>query len=90
MVDDSAENAIACARDASPPIPVLLFGDYNWNRRFSKLANPEDHFGFEERLKHENGEEWWKKENVDKELPENVKRMKDWKEVVAYIESLRP
>ena len=87
-MDDSAENTIACARDATPPIPVLLFGNYSWNKRISSIDKPEDHLGYKQRLEYEHGEEWWKKEDVDKILPANVKRAKDWKEVVAYIETL--
>ena len=88
LIDDSAENALACAKEASPPIPVLLFGDYSWNQRVSRLDHPQDHLGYKERLEFEHGEEWWKKESVDKELPENVKRVKNWEEVVAHVESL--
>ncbi|KAL5534487.1 hypothetical protein ACEPAG_949 [Sanghuangporus baumii] len=88
LIDDSAENALACARDASPPIPVLLFGDYSWNRRVSKLENREDHLGYKERLEFEHKEEWWRKEKVDSELPPIVKRMKDWEEVVEYVKAM--
>ena len=88
LIDDSVENALACARDASPPIPVLLFGEYSWNRRESKLDNPEDHLGYKERLQFEHGEEWWKKESADKDFPPNIKRVKDWNEVVAHVKGM--
>lgn len=88
LIDDSAENALACGRDASPPIPVLLFGEYSWNQRVSKLENPEDHLGYKERLEFEHGEKWWEKEKVDNELTPIVKRVKDWKEVVEYVKKM--
>ncbi|KAJ7802795.1 hypothetical protein B0H14DRAFT_2891179 [Mycena olivaceomarginata] len=34
LIDDSAENAIQCST-ASSPTRVLLFGDYEWNKRIS-------------------------------------------------------
>lgn len=77
------ENALACSK-ADPPISVLLFGDYQWNKRESRLENPQDHLGYNERLEFEHGREWWKEETVD--LPTNVTRVKDWKEVVSLIE----
>ncbi|KAH8120464.1 hypothetical protein DFH11DRAFT_1560172 [Phellopilus nigrolimitatus] len=86
LIDDSVENALACARDATPQIPVLLFGDYSWNKRESRLEHPQDHLGFKERLNFEHGREWWKDENVNNVLPENVSRVKDWKAVIAYVE----
>lgn len=79
---------MACAK-ADPPIDVLLFGDYSWNRRISSLDNPEDHFSFEDRLKHEGGVEWWKHERADDSFPSNIKRMRDWKEVVQYVKTRR-
>ena len=66
----------------------MLFGEYSWNRRNSTVDKPEDHLGYKERLEYEHGEEWWKKEDIDDELPPNVTRVKNWKEVVAYIEKL--
>lgn len=88
-MDDSAENALACARDANPRIPVLLFGDYSWNQRLSLVEKPEDHLGFEDRLKSENGREWWKNEHADDVLPsDKVIRVKDWNEVVGHIKKL--
>ena len=83
LIDDSVENALACAK-ADPPITVLLFGDYQWNKRESRLDHPQDHLGYKERLEFEHGREWWKDETV--ELPSIVTRMKDWKEVVTWVE----
>ena len=83
LIDDSVENALTCAK-ADPPITVLLFGDYQWNKRESRLDHPQDHLGYKERLEFEHGREWWKDESV--ELPSIVTRMKDWKEVVTWVE----
>lgn len=89
LVDDSAENALACARDADPKIPVLLFGNYSWNQRISVLEKPEDHLGFDERLKLENGHEWWKDEHADELLPsDKVTRVRNWTEVTEHVQKL--
>ncbi len=82
LIDDSVENALACA-NADPPVPVLLFGDYEWNKRESLTDEPKDNLGYEERLKYENGKEWWKEEYV--KLPENIRRVKDWPQVVQWV-----
>ena len=89
LIDDSAENALACARDARPRISVLLFGNYSWNQRISLVEKPEDHLGYEERLKFENGREWWKDEHADDLLPsDKVTRVKDWNEVIEHVRQL--
>ena len=66
---------------------MLLFGDYPWNQRVSKLEDSVDHLSFAERLKLENGREWWIEERV--ELPERVERVKNWEEVVNWVERNR-
>ena len=83
LIDDSVENALACA-GANPPVSVLLFGDYQWNKRESKVDCPEDHLGYDDRLKAEGGHEWWKDDLVDGKLPRSVNRVKNWKEVVSW------
>jgi len=83
LIDDSAENVLACA-SATPPVTTILFGDYQWNKRESKVDAPEDHLSYEDRLKAENGQEWWKEDYVDEKLPRNVTRAKDWREVVSW------
>ena len=79
------ENALSCA-GASPPINVLLFGEYQWNKRESPLNKPEDHLGYDARMELE-GREWWIDECVDPKLPQNVRRVKTWKEVVEWIDA---
>ena len=84
LIDDSVENALSCA-SASPPVPVLLFGDYPWNQRYSSLDESKDHLGYEDRLQFEGGKHWWLEESV--ELPESVTRVKDWKAAVEYVKA---
>ncbi|EIN13376.1 hypothetical protein PUNSTDRAFT_117170 [Punctularia strigosozonata HHB-11173 SS5] len=38
LIDDSIENALIVA-GASPPIPVLLFGEHQWNKRVSEVRS---------------------------------------------------
>ena len=68
---------------------MLLFGDYSWNKRISSTDKPEDHLGFEERLKYENGAEWWKAERADDHFPNNIKRVRDWPDVIATVTKKR-
>ena len=81
LIDDSVENALACSR-AEPPVPVLLFGDYEWNKRESVIREPKDEMSFRQRLEFEEGREWWKYESV--ELPDCIRRARDWSEVVEW------
>ena len=83
LIDDSVENALECAR-ASPPVKVLLFGDYQWNKRESRLDHVKDEYSYEERSRHEGSyDNWWKKDSDDMHIPESlpIRRVKDWKEV---------
>lgn len=88
LIDDSAEHAIAFAKDANARIPVLLFGDYSWNQRLSYVEEEKDFLGFEERLKAEGGREWWREEHADDVLPKDiVTRVKNWGEVIEHIKN---
>jgi len=49
LIDDSIENALDCAT-AHPPVPVLLFGAYPWNRHVSKQETAEDFLAHAERV----------------------------------------
>ena len=86
LIDDSVETALACAK-AEPRAHVLLFGDYGWNQRESKLEESKDRMSYEERLAYENGREWWKDEHA--ELPDRVERVKDWTAVVSWVQHNR-
>ena len=78
------ENALQCA-GASPAVPVLLFGDYEWNKRQSGPQDIGDEMSFNARLANEGGREFWKEERV--EIPEGTPlwRVKDWGEVVKWV-----
>lgn len=86
LIDDSAENCLACGKAG---IDVLLFGNYRWNKRFSSTDKPEDDLGYNDRLKYENGREWWKDERVDDILSGNVKRVSDWNDVIEQIKIMK-
>jgi len=63
---------------------VLLFGDYEWNKRTSSLGDNRDEMCFKEREKLEGGE-FWKEEKL--EIPDGapLHRVKDWKGVVEWV-----
>lgn len=84
LIDDSAENAIQCAT-YKRPTNVLLFGDYEWNKRFSGPEDAKDEMAFSQRLKAEGGKEFWKFETVD--IPDGIPliRVKDWDKVVEWV-----
>lgn len=93
LIDDSIENAFDCAT-ASPPVPVLLLGQYPWNRYLSSSESPEDMLAYDERIRRgidsPAGEALaeqlrWTGEDVGQALPEVVHRVKDWQEVIEFI-----
>ncbi|KAA1471100.1 hypothetical protein DENSPDRAFT_837026 [Dentipellis sp. KUC8613] len=79
LVDDLVETALAFGRHAQRP--VLLFGDYEWNKRI----NTSDQWCFHEKLKEEDGREWWKNEDVELHPEDQIWRVRDWPEVVKWI-----
>jgi hypothetical protein len=88
LIDDCAENALSCA--ISPdPVRVLLFGDWEWNKRISSPADHRDDMAFAVRLEREKGRDFWKDEIV--EIPDGAPlwRVKDWGEVVSWIVEAR-
>ncbi|KAJ7124746.1 hypothetical protein C8R43DRAFT_1030621 [Mycena crocata] len=88
LIDDSSENAIECST-ASPPTRVLLFGDYEWNKRMSGPGDGADGMSFDRRLAAGGGREFWKEEALV--IPEGVpiERVKDWSEVVRWVKAAR-
>ncbi|KAI0768610.1 hypothetical protein BD413DRAFT_563434 [Trametes elegans] len=88
LIDDSAENSIDCAC-ANPPVPVLLFGDYAWNQRIGKYYDVKKEVSFEEKLKREGGREFWKEEKLVVPDGAPLVRVKNWQEVVAWVEKQR-
>jgi len=89
LIDDSLENALACATH-NPPTPVLLFGDYEWNKRQSFSSDCREDKTFSSRLEHE-GPEFWKKDDEKVVYPEGASlwRVKDWGETIRWIEQAR-
>ncbi|KAJ6604220.1 hypothetical protein DFH09DRAFT_1442244 [Mycena vulgaris] len=88
LIDDSAENAIQCST-ASSPTRVLLFGDYEWNKRISGPGDGADEMSFDRRLAAAGGREFWKEEELI--VPEGVplERVKDWSEVIRWVTAAR-
>ena len=82
LVDDSAENALQCATSKTP-IPVLLFGEYEWNKRICGPGDATDEMSFDRRFAASDGREFWKEETVT--IPEGVHRVKSWDEVVQWV-----
>ncbi|KAJ7293759.1 hypothetical protein C8J57DRAFT_1269922 [Mycena rebaudengoi] len=88
LIDDSAENAIQCSTALSPT-QVLLFGDYEWNKRISGTGDGADEMSFDRRLAAASGKEFWKDETLI--VPDGVPlfRVKDWSETVRWITTAR-
>ncbi|KAJ7814109.1 hypothetical protein B0H14DRAFT_2850873 [Mycena olivaceomarginata] len=88
LIDDSAENAIQCST-ASSPTRVLLFGDYEWNKRISGPGDGADEMSFDRRLAAGGGKEFWKEDMLV--IPDGVplERVKDWSQVVRWVKTAR-
>ncbi|KAI0080025.1 hypothetical protein K474DRAFT_1658267 [Panus rudis PR-1116 ss-1] len=91
LIDDSLENALKCVQ-ANPPVPVILFGDNEWNKRESTYKDISQELSFEQRLEKEGpGKEWWKEDEKKVQIPEGAPlvRVKDWEEVVRWVEEAK-
>jgi hypothetical protein len=84
LIDDSIENALQCATH-SEPTPVLLFGDYEWNKRRSVPEDNCEDMTYDIRVRRE-GPEFWTKEEF--EIPANtpVYRARDWASVIRWVQ----
>ncbi|KAF8334076.1 uncharacterized protein EI90DRAFT_2884894, partial [Cantharellus anzutake] len=83
FVDDSLNNAASCASAQNAP-PVLLFGNYEWSKRYSKYDPVDERakMSFEERCRID-GNHFWEKEVVDDaSLPPQLTRVSSWPEVI--------
>ena len=88
MIDDSVENCLKCI-NADPPVPTILFGDREWNKRESKYGDISTELSFAQKFEKEGGREFWKEERVV--IPESapLKRVRDWAEAVAWVEEAK-
>jgi len=89
FVDDSLDNVVSCALAPNAP-PILLFGNYEWNKRHSKFDQIEgrEQLSFEERCKLD-GDRFWEKEIVhDVSLPQLVTRVPSWPDVIEKVKSI--
>ncbi|KIJ68699.1 hypothetical protein HYDPIDRAFT_82261 [Hydnomerulius pinastri MD-312] len=100
LIDDSMENALACANyagsaDGAGDSPrVLLFGDYQWNKRLSRSEDESDpHTVYETRVREE-GTAFLEKDialgieaigQANQKRPGGVIRVKDWAAVVEHV-----
>ena len=87
LIDDSVQNALMCVT-TDPPVPVLLFGNHQWNQRVGRYSDITNEMSFEEKLAREGGREFWKEESADKEVPPGapLTRVKGWAEVLEWVE----
>ncbi|KAI0035922.1 hypothetical protein K488DRAFT_42193 [Vararia minispora EC-137] len=83
LVDDILETAMAC--DEGGSFSVLLFGDYEWNKRIDDGSL----WHFTEKLEKEGGRPWWIDEEVDVAALKRVTRVRTWEETAAFIERLK-
>lgn len=101
LIDDSLENAMACAEYVSPSgevaPPVLLFGDYQWSTRPSLPEDERDDMAYARRVELGNGGTDFLVEDVrlgeealaraNQKRRNFVQRAKNWKEVVSHVEA---
>lgn len=91
LIDDSAENARDAA-SASPPVKVLLFGDYPWNAIVHKHGDEQSedtmtYVELEKRGMLEKRAERRKQLIQRAWLPEGVERVKDWNAVISWVDA---
>lgn len=66
---------------------MLLFGNNAWNQREAKYGSIKDEVSFEERLRRENGRQFWLDEIVTIPAHLPLTRVPDWAGVVAWAEA---
>jgi len=79
LIDDSMETALAFGRNTNRPI--LLFGDYEWNKRL----DAGDPWTFNEKLALEGGKEWWKEDTISLRSEDSIWRVRSWDEVLQWL-----
>ncbi|TFK30756.1 hypothetical protein FA15DRAFT_713399 [Coprinopsis marcescibilis] len=88
LIDDSAENALQCAT-AEEPVPVLLFGDYEWNQRVSSRDDTQADSTFAVRFEREGGREFWKDEKLEIPAGAPLWRAANWSSAVQFVKERR-
>lgn len=84
------ENAFTCVKDANP-IPVLLFGNWQWNKRRSLMREEPgslDYLSYKERQAL--GMSWMDETISDDELPSGIDRVYSWPGVVDVVRQRFP
>ncbi len=79
LIDDLMETALAFGRDANRPI--LLFGDYEWNKRVA-AGGP---WSFDDKLALEGGKHRWKDDTIDLRSEDRIWRVQNWGEVLKWL-----
>lgn len=87
LIDDSAENAMQCIT-ASPAVPVLLFGEYEWNKRLSSATDTREEMSYELRLAACGGQKFWESERFETPAGAPLWRVKDWADAVGFVQSM--
>jgi hypothetical protein len=79
LIDDLLETALAFGRNANRP--VLLFGDYEWNKRVD-ASGP---WTFDDKLALEGGKEWWKDDTIGLHSEDKIWRVQSWGQVLDWL-----
>jgi hypothetical protein len=82
LIDDSLENAIDVISTLPESATVLLFGSYPWNLRNSRAHSDEDMLSYEERMAA------GLQDDVYGQVPEGIKRVDGWDDVVEFLSSI--
>src|SRR6266436_2297026 len=72
LIDDLLETALTFGRNADRP--VLLFGDYEWNKRVD-AGGP---WTFDDKLALEGGNEWWKDDTIGLHSEDRIWMVRSW------------
>lgn len=88
LVDDSLDNALACALDRNP-VPVFLFGDFQWNLRTSTMN---DHPNSLDRLSFVQRQRLGLRPEDDDvgQLPREIERVADWTALINAASRFLP
>ncbi|KAI9509644.1 hypothetical protein F5148DRAFT_723511 [Russula earlei] len=80
LIDDSLETALNFGRAANRL--VLLFGDYEWNKR----VDAGDLWTFDDKSTLEGGNEWWEADTTSLRNEDTIWRVRNWAQVLQWLE----